>query len=109
MTKIITTIYKTTHDYCQKTFVILLACIFVTIFAYIFLLQKAIINVVDREQVSKQAKSLSAEIGNLEAQYLSLKNTVTLELAREKGLTDASNISYISKKSLTAVAPRNEL
>ena len=110
MSKTITILYKISHVYCQRIFAILIVSIVIAMFGYVFLLQKAIINVVDREQVSKQVSSISMKIGALEEKYLSLKNTVTLELAREKGLTDAKNISYISsEKSLTAVAIRNEL
>ena len=109
MTQTITILYKFSHHYRERIFRVLVATILVTACAYVFLLQKAIVNVVQRQKVSLETKSLSVKVGNLEEKYFSLKNGVTLDLAHSKGLKDAEVISYISKKPVTAMALHNEL
>jgi len=109
MTKTLTIIYQASHHHRERIFVMLVGAILLTAFAYAFLLQKAIVNVVQREKVAKEVKAASARLGVLEEKYFSLKNTVTLDLAHAKGLRSAEKVSYISKKSLTAMASHNDL
>ncbi len=104
MAKAITTIYKASHQHRERIFAVLVVSILLTACAYVFLLQKAIINVVQREKISKTAAEISMSVNELEAKYFTLKNTVTLELAHSKGLKDAEVTAYISKKSVTALA-----
>lgn len=109
MTKLLTIAYKTSHYHRERIFAVLIAAILLTACAYVFLLQKAIVNVVQREKVALEAKSASANVGSLEATYFSLKNAITLDLAHSKGLKNADNVSYISKKPVTAMVIRHEL
>lgn len=108
MTKTLTIIYQTSHYYRERIFAILIAAIVMTACTYVFLLQKAIVNVVQREKVTQQTKSISADVGSLEEKYFSLKNAVTLDLAKAKGLKNADVVSYISKKPLTAMVSHHE-
>jgi hypothetical protein len=109
MTKAITIAYKISHQYKERIFAILVAAILLTAFAYVFLLQRAIVNVVERQKVSQETKALSVKVGGLEEKYFSIKNTITLDLAHSKGLKDAQDISYISKKAVTAMALPHEI
>lgn len=109
MTRTLTTIYRISHSYREKIFTILIVAILISVCVYVFLLQKAIVNVVERQKLSTQTKSLSVQVGDLEEKYFSIKNSITLDLAHSRGLKDAEVISYISKKSLTAMALPNEL
>jgi uncharacterized oligopeptide transporter (OPT) family protein len=109
MTRTLTIAYRFSHYYKEKIFAILVGAIILTACFYVFLLQRAIVNVVERQHVSIETKSLSANVSDLEEQYFSMKNKITLDLAHSKGLKDASTISYISKKSVTAYVSHNEL
>ncbi len=109
MTRTLTIAYKFSHYYKERIFVMLVAAIILTACAYVFLLQKAIVQVVERERVVSEVKTLSVDVGELEEQYFSVKNKITLDLAHSKGLKDAGTISYISKKSHTAFVSHNEL
>lgn len=109
MTKTFTSIYQISHHHREKIFAVLVSCIVLTICAYVFLLQKAIVNVVQRDKISKETKVISAKVGSLEEKYFAIKNTITLDLAHAKGLKTAGTISYISKKSLTAMVSHHEL
>ena len=109
MTKTLTILYQASRHHRERIFTILVISIILAMFAYIFLLQKAIVNVVQREKLSKEVKSISADIGSLEEKFFSIKNAITLELAHSKGLKNAESVSYISKKSITAMVSPNEL
>ncbi len=109
MTKVLTIAYKTARYHRERIFAVLFASILFVAFTYVFLLQKAILNVVQREKISSQTAQVGTVIGGLEEKYFSLKNTVTLDMAHAKGLKDPGVVSYISKKSLTAMATRNDI
>lgn len=109
MTQLLTIAYKTSHHHREKIFAILMAAIIITACAYVFLLQKAIVNVVQRQKVALETKSVSADVGTLEETYFSLENGITLNLAYSKGLKNADDVSYISKKPVTAMVIRHEL
>src|SRR4051812_19628382 len=109
MTRTLTIAYRISHLYKERIFVVLVTAILIAACGYVFLLQKAIINVVQRQKVASDTKSLSADVSDLEEQYFAIKNKITLDLAHSKGLKDADNVAYISKKPLTAFVSPNEL
>lgn len=109
MTKVIAISYRTLLRNRERVFAILIGAIVLSAIAYGFLLKKAVTNIVEREKIVSEAKKQNADIGDLEAKYFSMKNSITLNLAYSKGFKDPSNVSYISKKSLTAMAAKNEL
>lgn len=87
----------------------LVSGILIMSFMYIFLIQKAIVNVVEREKIIKEIKEKSSNINELETEYLSLKSVINIELAHTKGFKDPENIAYISKKPIKEFALHNEL
>ncbi|HEY9583796.1 MAG TPA: hypothetical protein VJI66_02430 [Candidatus Paceibacterota bacterium] len=76
---------------------------------YIYNLHGAIENVVEREKIVRENRALSTSVSELEAKYFSLKNSINIELARRQGYKDSQISLFISKKSITALAPHNEL
>jgi cell division protein FtsL len=109
MTRTLTIAYKFSHYYKEKIFAILVAAIVLTACGYVFLLQKAIINVVERQHMVAETKAVTVEVSDLETEYFAVKNKITMDLARAKGLRSADTVSFISKKSVTAMAVHNEL
>ncbi|KKU26202.1 MAG: hypothetical protein UX39_C0011G0016 [Candidatus Magasanikbacteria bacterium GW2011_GWA2_46_17] len=67
---------------------------------YLYFLSNTIYTAVVRQQTEKAIAVLEESIGGLESSYLNLKNTVTIEVARDKGFTDIFATQYISRKSL---------
>ncbi len=108
MTRTLTITYRFAHMYREKIFAILVAAILLTACSYIFLLQKTIVNVVQRQKISLEGKEVSAKVADLEEKYFFTKNTITLDLARTKGFSSAEDIAYISKKPQTAMAAHHE-
>ena len=95
--------------YKEKIFIFLVTGIVLLASSYAYFLHAAITNVVDREDIVKENRLVSTSVSELEAKYFSVKNSITIELAHSKGFKDAEVSSFISKKSLTALANHNEL
>jgi hypothetical protein len=109
MTRTLTIAYRFSHEYKERLFVVLVAAIVIVACSYVFLLQKAIVNVVQRERVVAETKRVAVDVNDLETEYFAAKSQITMDLAHSKGLRDAVNISYISKKPVTAMASHHEL
>ena len=109
MTRALTISYKTVSKNREKIFILLISTIIISAVMYAILLEKAVMNVVLRENITKQVSIKSNEVGDMETKYLSIKNSITLDLAHSKGFKNVEDISYISKKSLTAMVSKNEL
>ena len=82
----------------KALFFIVLAVLLVTFFSYVYLVNKTIMNVVAREKVESNISSLSTTIGTLEYKYITLKNSVTLDLAYSKGFKEATPSQFIARQ-----------
>lgn len=109
MTKVIADNINSMFRYKERVFIFLVLGIVITAGVYIFLVQKAIVNVVEREKITKEIRERSTSVSELETKYFSIKSSVNIELAHAKGFKDAEVVSYISKKPITALVSYNEL
>ncbi|MFA6094744.1 MAG: hypothetical protein WC757_02545 [Candidatus Paceibacterota bacterium] len=76
---------------------------------YLFFMNSAVFNTLERERAGRELSVVSAEVANLEQSYLSLKNNITLAVAYEKGFKEVSHISYVSRNAMgDAVAMSDE-
>ncbi len=79
-----------------------LAALLLTFFLlYAYLVNKTVMNVVARENAENDISELSTTIGTLESQYMTLKNSVTLDLAYSRGFKDATPSQFISRGPAT--------
>lgn len=67
---------------------------------YLYFLGNTVHTAFLRQQTEKSIVALEESAGNLESNYLNLKNAVTIEFARARGFKDIVATQYISKKSL---------
>ncbi len=88
----------------RKIFYGIVVLIMVVAFFYGFFVQQTIKNVVSREKTIKDTRELGSVIGDLESQYISLKNNITLDFAYAQGFKDAVKTEYISKKALGKIS-----
>ncbi len=95
--------------YKEKVFIFLVVGIIALASSYAYLLHSAIANVVERNDLVKESRLTSTSVSELESKYFSVKNSINIELAHAKGFRDSEVSSFISKKSLTAMANHNEL
>jgi hypothetical protein len=102
-------LYAIINTHKERLFTFLLIAILISGAMYGFLLKNTIDNVVEREKLSKETKSLLTNISDLETKYFSLKNDVTIDIAYSRGFKNPVNTEYISKKSVTAMVSKNEL
>jgi len=107
MTQAIAQNINTVMSYRERIFIFLVTAIVGLALSYAFLLHSAIANVVEREALLKDNRVLSTKVSELEAKFFSVKNKINIQLAHEKGFKDSGVASYISAKSLTAMANQN--
>ncbi len=71
---------------------------------YFYCVRTTIGNVVVRQNLEKEASSLTLKIGSEEFAYINQRNAVTLELAYSLGFKDSSNKIFVSRNPDTKVA-----
>ncbi len=86
-------------EHYQKSFFWMLAGIAVILAcAYGYLLNMTIRNVVARRTAETQVAEATASISSLEQRYVSLKNSVTPELAQKYGFEEAASPKFLSRE-----------
>lgn len=71
--------------------------IFIGLFSYGYLVRASIVNIVERQSSEKELIDLSSRVLNLESEYIKVKNTVTLDTARDLGFTSAASQKFVTK------------
>jgi len=65
---------------------------------YVYLINQTILNIVARENIESDIVVLNSEISEMEFEYISQKNAVTLGYAYSLGFEDADNIKFASRR-----------
>ena len=73
---------------------------------YMYFINATVHNVVARQNFETESSQLTLAIGSEEFQYISKRNSVTLDLAYSMGYKDVSKKTYISRAGTTRVAMR---
>jgi len=76
---------------------------------YVYLVNTAAWNGVGWTRAEKEMTQLGAEVSELESRYLSLKQSVTLATAYEKGFEDVRDVTFINTQKVGTVAKANEI
>lgn len=71
---------------------------------YIYAINKTVRNVAKRQSVETELSNLSAQIGEREFEYISMKNSIDLSLAYSVGFETTQETKYVSRKSSVALA-----
>jgi len=100
---------KDAFKYRERIFIFLVSLIVILFTSYVYFVHEAVTNVVERGEIIKEGRVLATNVSELEGKYFLVKNTINIELAHEKGFKDSEVSSFISEKSLTAMANHNEL
>lgn len=67
-------------------FFIILLC-----FVYVYCVQSSVVSVVERERINKEIASVSSRVSDLEATYLSMRNSISIEVAVRQGFKEDFN------------------
>src|SRR5574343_15020 len=108
MTQVISENINNVFRYRDRIFSIITIGFIISSFLYVFFLQSAISNVVERDRISKENRSLATTVGELEAKYFTLKNSIDMELAYSKGFKDSKVTAFIPNSPVTAMVNKNE-
>ncbi|TSC62492.1 MAG: hypothetical protein G01um101448_607 [Parcubacteria group bacterium Gr01-1014_48] len=92
--------YSETVQNPERKVFFLLAAILLCLFAvYGFLLNATIVRVVAREAAIGFISELDVQLGELEFSYISLQNTIDLNMAYNRNFVDAPSPIFISRES----------
>lgn len=75
---------------------------------YVYLVSHTVYTAVERQKAERTIAAIDAGFEKLEAEYLSLKGKVTLDLARAKGFKDVASTKYLSRH-LPTLSLNNEI
>jgi hypothetical protein len=93
----------------QRTlFWILVVSVVGFIFSYGYLTAQSIIDVAERKNVERQIAELRSEAIILELSYLEKANSITLDLALEKGFVKPQRSRFVSRTNPIASLSLNE-
>ncbi len=81
----------------------------VSVCSYGYLLNKTIHNVVARQRSGELVASLGGKVGELESRYITLKDSVTLDLANSLGFQSVQNPVFISRTALSKALSINSV
>ncbi|MDD4988802.1 MAG: hypothetical protein PHV42_00010 [Candidatus Pacebacteria bacterium] len=77
--------------------------------SYAYLLNHTIRNVVERQKSGERIASLSSGVGELESRYITLKDSITLDLASSLGFQTVQNPVFISRTALSKALSLNSV
>lgn len=87
------------YDNRQRFFWTLASACLLSLGLYIYAVNATAHNVAMRAALETEASSLNANLATLEFRYISLKNEVTLETARQYGFTEVKEPTYVSREA----------
>ncbi len=82
----------------QKIFWAFSVVLFLMFMTYAYFVNAAIMAAVSRQKAQANISQLSSETSNLETQYISLKNSINLNLAYSLGFKNETNTRFIARK-----------
>lgn len=83
----------------------LLGIIGVLLSVYVYFVSGAVANVISVKDVQSRIAALSSSIGNLEANYLAAKSSLSLDMALSAGYSEPKEVAlYVSKKTAVALS-----
>lgn len=93
----------------SKKAIVLLSAIIFCVALYTYSAFKTTENAFKKTAVTKEIGTVSSSIGELESEYLNLKNSINLKTAYGRGFQDVKNPRYLSRQTLGKVTSRNEI
>jgi hypothetical protein len=84
----------------KRLFTVLVFSIVLLLSFYIFFVSKSIVNALVREELQNEIVTINSDIGDLESQYIVLKNVVDIEFAYSLGFTDVVEKKFVTRRSV---------
>lgn len=84
----------------KKLFIGLIIALFSLAGVYVYLVNETVLHVVERRNLEQDMSELASYVTELELVHLELDNTVTLEQAHERGFSEVTGVTYLTRDSL---------
>lgn len=83
-----------------------LTLIVLSFFGYMYCINKTVVFVVEREELSEELSTVGARVSELEFSYIHLKNEITADRAYAIGFAEIDTPTFISKKTAVSLSSR---
>lgn len=98
-----TTILKINNINKKNIFWILMSFSILFFGSYVYFISQTIVNTASYKVIEKELAVLNSDISELESDYFSLKKSVNLNLAKELGYIEVSDIKFIDKDATSQI------
>ncbi|MCK5059713.1 MAG: hypothetical protein KAR00_01030 [Candidatus Pacebacteria bacterium] len=88
----------------KRIFLILVFSILFSVLLYMYFINTAVLNVVERERLSAEIDLLQANVAELESTYAVLRSNITLSTAYSLGFREVSATQFIKRRPLSSVS-----
>lgn len=93
----------------RATYWLLVVAIVSSFVIYSILVNKTIHNVVGRQELDIEMSALTSRLSELEFEYISMQNELTIDKAYALGFKEVSAPKFVSRKSFSQVTLNNKL
>lgn len=83
----------------QTLFWFLVFGIVIVIAAYVYAVFSTTFSIVEWQEAEEELAVVHTEVSELEFKYITLKNSVTIEYAYERGFVDVTNTEFLARHS----------
>ncbi len=87
----------------QKAFWFLASVSLFSLFIYVYAINATAHHIAIRQNLEREVSQMEGRLGSLEFVSIELKNSITLETAREYGFTEVREPLYVSRDSLSSL------
>ena len=88
----------------QRLFYIIFSLFILLIASYLYFVSNTIFNIIERKTAENDIRTLTSQTAELELEYFSLSNKINLELAKQLGFYEPTNISFAVRKALVTAS-----
>lgn len=78
----------------------IMACLLIAL--YVYFVNVTVHNVVARKHIEDSMVDMATEVSILESEYIAMKGSVTLDLAKERGFAQASREQFVHRQPTRA-------
>lgn len=93
----------------RKAFWCLVSLVIAFFGFYVYFVNSAIINVVERQKTEREIASVNSRVSNLESSYLALNDKISIDYAFSMGFVKVEKEKYVHRKTLSANLSLNKL
>ena len=83
-----------------RVFWTLVATIVICVVFYVYSINRAVYNVIERQNLEIKVSSLRSTVGTLESRYITLRGKINIETARSLGFKESPSSDFVRRSSL---------